>query len=275
MDVVDTTTQQWLGPLDHRGGGIQFKPLFTGEEGQPDNYVLTLVQVMDRYHAPPHRHNFDQVRYLLKGEFGFGSKVQCAGQVGYFPEGTEYAQSAEGYSLTLLLQASNASRARYVSREELKRAAVEMKNYGQFEGGEFITSSSEGESVRDGYEASWEHITGEKIAYSEPRYTQPVIMEPERFEFVPHPSLEGVFRKPMGTFSERELAIGFFKIAADAELPLDGAVIGKTLFYVIEGDGEADGRPYEPGFGARLDVEDKGLFKARTQTILLYLAMPK
>lgn len=47
-----------------------------------------LIHAKD-YHAPRHRHNFEQVRVLHDSEFGCDAGLsQQAGSVGYFPEGT-------------------------------------------------------------------------------------------------------------------------------------------------------------------------------------------
>ena len=93
MRVVQASEARFVGPKAHREGGIQFRYLLEGEEGRRDNYALTLVDIANAFATPRHRHNFDQVRIMMDGSFGFGpSLVQHKGSVGYFSEGTHYTQ---------------------------------------------------------------------------------------------------------------------------------------------------------------------------------------
>lgn len=277
MDFVDTQRIAWTGPLDHRDGGVEFCTLFTGEPGEPDNYMLSLVRVRTNYHAPPHRHNFDQVRLILEGKFGFGPQDQEAGQVGYFCEGTVYTQQGDGPSLTLLLQTANASRSRYLSMQELDAAnrGLLALGTGRFEHGTYVSEVDGKKSRRDGFEAAWEHATGEQIRYSKPRYDRPVIMDPERFAAVAVPASPGVRRKLLGTFSERELAIGFFEIDAGASWNATTLGHPQMLFYVTAGTGDVAGQSFRPGVGVRLRGKEIATVAAREPTSLFYLGMPK
>ena len=88
------------------------KRLLRGRAGAPDNYELSLVLMDGDYTTPRHKHNFDQVRYMVEGEFGYGrskDEVQQQGTIGYFPEGVSYEQRAVRRSVTLLLQGGGAS----------------------------------------------------------------------------------------------------------------------------------------------------------------------
>jgi hypothetical protein len=277
MDIVDTRTTGWTGPLDHRDGGVEFCTLFTGEPGRPDNYMLSLVRVRTSYHAPPHRHNFDQVRFILDGKFGFGPQEQEAGQVGYFCEGTVYTQNGDGPSLTLLLQIANASRARYLSMQELDAAnrSLLAKGTGRFDHGTYVSEADGKKSRRDGFEAAWEHATGEKIRYSKPRYERPIIMEPEHFAAVPVTGSPGGRRKLLGTFSERELEIGFYEIDSAARLDVTTLGHPQLLLYVTTGTGDVGGQTYGPGVGIRLRETERTTFVAREPTTLFYLGLPK
>jgi hypothetical protein len=273
MDVIRSDEVQWSGPLDMRDGGIEFKHLFVGEPGKPDNYWLSLVRVRNAYHTPPHKHNFDQVRFILDGAFGFGEQVQETGQIGYFCEGTSYEQKADGPSLTLLLQTANASRSRYLGWSELIQGNREVQKFGRFEDGIFVSEMDGVEIRKDAYEAVWEHISGEKIAYSEPRYDRPIIMDPDRFQFT---SLgEGVSRKRLGMFSERDLELGFLKIEAGHGYALDGSMLGRTLFFVRAGTGTMGDKEIGPDSAMRLEAEDVSELKATEDLEMFYIGMPK
>ena len=109
MKIVHEATAVRKGASAHRGGGVHFLSLLQGEENTPNNFHLTLVYAND-YVAPRHRHNFDQVRIVLEGAFGFDREMtQEAGMLGYFTEGTYYTQKSVGQSTTLLLQSGGAS----------------------------------------------------------------------------------------------------------------------------------------------------------------------
>ncbi|MEZ5927987.1 MAG: hypothetical protein R3C55_05850 [Parvularculaceae bacterium] len=78
------------------------KRLLRGRAGAPDNYELSLVLMDGDYTTPRHKHNFDQVRYMVEGEFGYGrskDEVQQRGTIGYFPEGVSYEQRRRARSV--------------------------------------------------------------------------------------------------------------------------------------------------------------------------------
>jgi hypothetical protein len=276
MDVVDSGEVQWTGPEDHRGGGVAFRTLFVGEEGKPDNYWFNIVRIDEAYHTPPHVHNFDQVRFMLKGDFATADQVQREGTVGYFCEGTRYEQKAEGASLTLLLQTANASRSRYLSLGEIRRANMELQRIGRFEDGVYVATRDGVDVRQDGYEAVWEHINGAPIAYSEPRYDRPILIAPDRFAYTPVSGAPGVARKLLGSFSERALEISFYRLDAGAALALNGAEAGRMLLYVLSGAGMVDGdKPFGPACAMRLNAADAGRIEATEPTELYALVLPR
>lgn len=72
MRTVTPDEAVFIPAQPHRSGGVSFRHLLAGEEDSLDNYSLSLVDVAELYEAPRHRHNFEQVRVILKGSFGFG-----------------------------------------------------------------------------------------------------------------------------------------------------------------------------------------------------------
>ena len=97
-----------------REGTLRSRRLLTGEPGTPGNFSLQLSST-PTYFSPRHRHNFDQVRYQLSGDFDFSTDgAMKPGSVAYFPEGTYYGpQSCPTGSETLVLQFGGASRSGY------------------------------------------------------------------------------------------------------------------------------------------------------------------
>jgi hypothetical protein len=159
LKIVHEHTAVEKGASAHRGGGVHFLSLLQGEENTSGNFHLTLVYAND-YVAPRHRHNFDQVRIVLDGAFGFDhGMVQEAGMLGYFTEGNYYTQKSVGKSMTLLLQAGGASGTGYMSDNQLRSAVENLQSKGQFNSGVFTWLDSTGKKHnQDGYEAAWEFV---------------------------------------------------------------------------------------------------------------------
>jgi hypothetical protein len=277
MEIIDTDALQWAGGAEHRSGGVMFKTMFAGTEGEAGNYWYTLVRISD-YHAPTHRHNFDQVRYMLDGRFGFGDAVQEEGSVGYFTEGLPYTQTSMGNNVHLLLQCEGGSRSPYLSPEQVKRAAGELAKIGSFDGGRY-TAPAPGSTPIDGFEAVWQHVTGASVSYSSPRYSEPLILEPERFAFV-ESDQAGLSSKALGSFTEREIAIGFQKVEAGCTVTI--APTGQTtLFFVREGHGTCssavvlDKQAYVANTAVLVAAEEALMVSASSQTNLFVIRLPR
>jgi hypothetical protein len=55
----------------HRQGMFRYRTVAVGEPGTPGNFILEMVRTTDDFFSPRHKHNFDQFRYQLEGEFDF------------------------------------------------------------------------------------------------------------------------------------------------------------------------------------------------------------
>lgn len=277
MEAINIDELQWWCPGKmHRDPGIEFKTMFRGTHGEADNYWFTLAQVREHYYAPRHRHNFDQVRFVLKGEFGFNEdQRQQAGTVGYFTEGTWYTQIGEGFSHTLVMQCENASRTRYLDTDRFPEATAEMRKFGSFNNGKFHTRENGQDIVKDGFEAVWEHMTGTKLEYVEPRYDKPIIMDPARYGAVDVPGEPGVKRKLMGVFTERELRVSMLSLAPGATHRYDGARDGLHLGYVLRGEGKSGDVAWREGSGLRLTKDDMVDLTADSACEIFMIGMPR
>ncbi len=222
MKIVHVATAAKGGASAHRPGGIAFTYLLEGTEDSPENFSLMLVHVKDEYRAPRHRHNFDQVRIMLNGAFGFDrGQRQEAGSVGYFTEGLYYTQAGVGESTTLLLQIGGASGNGYMSNGQLRAGVVSLQQRGAFHEGVYTRTDAHGHTRnQDSYEAAWEHTFSRDISYPMPRYDGPVLIAPEAFAWRPDATQAGVSCKALGTFHERGLAISYWKIAPDTHARL-------------------------------------------------------
>jgi quercetin dioxygenase-like cupin family protein len=275
MQIVHLDEIEWFKYSGHREPGIDFKRLLQGEDMSPNNFEFILGRVQSRYTTPRHRHNFDQVRFVLDGSFGFDkNKVQKAGSVGYFPEGCFYEQDANGASDTLVLQAAGGSAAPYMSYEQLRKVARELAQQGEFKNG-IYSVQRDGKSInQDGFEAVWEHAFGRELKYPRPRYDQPIVMHPENFEYVPVEGEPGVAAKRLGRFGERELEIGFLRLEPGATHRFSGARDGAHVYYVLSGDGRIGGKVWSKGSAIHLLDADAADFEAGSDSEIYYLRLP-
>jgi hypothetical protein len=214
----------------------------TGEENTPNNYGLQLVEVADFYNTPRHRHNFEQIRFMLDGSFGFGpEQVQEKGTVGYFCEGTYYTQIAEGRSTMLLLQLGGPTAQGFMSRRQVRGSQEEMTAKGAiFEAGICTTYDETGKKHnQDSYEAVWEYVHGRTIAYPKPQYDAPVVFRPDRFKWYAVAGSTDVFTRNYGVFNEKGLVIAGQRLKAGAESVIEGCD-REQLFFCLEGEGSVD-----------------------------------
>jgi hypothetical protein len=219
-----------------RGGVFRFYNVLSGREGTPNNFYLSLSVLGGDFLSPRHRHNFDQVRFQLEGDFDFAADGEMnPGSIAYFPEGTRYGPQKllSDKSLTLVLQFGGASGNGYMSEEQFQKGLVELKSQGSFKDGVFTREKPGGGRInQDAYEAVWEHVNGRELKYPPERYSRAVFMEPENFEWVS--SAPGTATKLMGLFSERGTRLAFHRIDAGARFALED----NALYFICSGKGE-------------------------------------
>jgi hypothetical protein len=238
MQITHASTAKRYGAAAHRDGGIAFISLLEGTEGTAGNYHLMVVSA-DQYYAPRHRHNFDQVRIMLEGDFSFDKgRVQSEGMWAYFPEGTYYTQRAEKKSTTLLLQSGGPHSAGYMSNRQMRETGDAMQAHGpgKFAQGVYTWHDAKGKKHnQDGYEAIWERVNGKAIRYVKPAYAEPQFWRPDDARWQPT-AQEGVSMRLFGPFTEKELRLAHVRVAAGATCRLSGAAC-ETLVYVASGEG--------------------------------------
>ena len=267
MRIVHAPLLPWQPFSTHRAGRIENKRLLSGDEGAPDNYELSLVLADGDYATPRHRHNFDQLRFMLEGRFGFGLRAQEEGTVGYFCEGVHYEQAAIGHSVTLLFQGGGASGSGFMSYRQLEAGQSALKDLGSFSGGVYSEPREDGgRRNKDAYEAIWEHVHQRPIAYPAARFDEPVIMNPQSFAWVADENCE---RRSLGTFGERGLSVGFLRTAPGAAIRLGP---GQVVF-VLEGEGDAGGEAYGPHTALASDGGEVTL-TASSATLLYTIGLP-
>src|SRR5215813_4606008 len=258
----------------HRQGMFRHRTVGWGEPGTPGNFILEMVRTTDDFFSPRHKHNFDQFRYQLEGEFDFDRNGKMTpGAFGYFPEGTPYGpQSSSVNSLTLVLQFGGASGNGYMTQEQLEAGIAELKKHGAFEKGVFHRNEGEaGKRNVDGYQAVWEHVHKRPMNYPAQRYHDPVMMAPEHFDWVPVEGAPGVCAKLMGVFTERGCEARFLRLAPAARF----SASGRKLYFVLTGDGRAGTQPYRRHTTIFCERGDEAALEAETPTEVLVLGLPR
>lgn len=179
----------------------------------------------DRY-SPTHRHNFDQVRYVLSGEIEYGPLKCGPGDCIYFPEGTFYGPTrvktdrAENYTI----QSQGPSWARLLTRAEAKQATVEIAKNGVLDREKGIVRWPDGKN-QDSYEAMWEMLTKEKLTYPAPRFSGPCLIRSEQFRWVNWNRGEKASAKHLAVFNECGPAVKLIKVETG------GKIFGGTSDY--------------------------------------------
>jgi gentisate 1,2-dioxygenase len=275
MDIVhasDVPTRQVSG---HRDGDIKFQRMLQGDPAGLDNFELSLVHNRGRYYTPRHRHNFEQIRMVVSGEFSFATrKTMKTGQVGFFPEGTYYGPQNVTDCTMLTLQCGGPSLQGFLSYDQLHAGHLEMKKLGRFEGGVFYrgkgSNHPKGKKNQDGYEAIWEHVRGRSLAYPKARYTEPVIMTPAAIDWQ-DTSTRGVQRKLLGIF-DRGVRCEMLKLEAGAATMID-APRAVQLLFVNAGEGRSEDKTYRLHSAIRVAIGERATLRAEKPTELLIMGM--
>ena len=259
----------------HREGNIRFKYLLKGQAGSPQNYEFSVVRTEERFYGPPHRHNFDQVRFVLSGSFGEpGKLVLHEGEVGYYPEGTPY-QIDSGTTEILLLQFGGASGHGFTHYDELRSHYPVLAGKGEFKDGIFRWHNPPPGTARqqDGYEALWELINQKPLTYPKPRYRQPVLMNPSAYDWVTTDQ-PGEQVREMGCFTERRIGVGQVRLGAGAHTTLSSPDTIR-LMYVIEGSAHIGGQALTAGCAFEVLRGASVTLDAGSDLLLLDLHLPR
>jgi hypothetical protein len=245
MDIVHSKSLPFAPPpLKHRGDGLEFKDLFRGTEGTPENYYFSLAR-QGVFYSPRHRHNFDQFRYVVRGDVSLApDMILPEGELSYHPEGVYYGpqHDVDGDRDVLVLQFGGASGQGYLSFDQLARGQAALKGTGRFEGGKYYANDDGGVDAgtgKDGFEALWEHHNGRSLVYPKPRFERPLLLKPQNFAWKAASDADArgkVSAKLLGVFTERGTKVQMLQIEAGGELRVD-VTNAIQLLYVLHGEG--------------------------------------
>ncbi|WP_457253651.1 hypothetical protein [Pedococcus sp. P5_B7] len=234
-----------------REGKLDQKHLLFGVDGSPNNYDLNLgVTGGGGWRTPRHRHNFDQIRYVIEGRLPYSETDYLPqGWVAYFPESVHYGpQEREEGLRTMVLQCGGASGQGYLSVAQREATNAELNETGEFKKGMYHWVDENGvEQEADGSLAIFEKAMGHKLEFAEPRYTDVIAMNPNAFDWLPVGD-GGAQEKWVGIFTERNLKIGFLRLDAGAVYQA-GEQSSIEILFQIDGQVTANDAKYGPQTG--------------------------
>jgi hypothetical protein len=276
MQIIEASDAPvWNARSAALGGVASVKTLLEGKEDTPGNFRMNFGSADEGWEVPRHRHNFDQIRYPISGEFEYmPGKVLPAGWVGYFPEGVPYGPQMRRTGLVmLLLQFGSASGGGYLSKKQRRAAMDVLETKGHFEKGTLKYIDENGRS-HDEYQAFWNEIRGTDFVYPKPRYNDLVLMNPENFSWVESEDCPGTAYKWLGSFTERKLRVGFIRVESGATLTIKTGPSTRLLF-MAEGVASHEGRDYGKHTAFSLESQDRPLqIKAKEPSEFLYVKLP-
>jgi hypothetical protein len=205
--------------MDHPRGTVAFNYLLMGGEPEsPENYRYILGRQEGDFHMPRHRHTFEQIRLPLVGDMNLGEQgILREGEIGYFPEGQTYGPQddplGDPKQLQLVVQFGGAS----------------GLGMGGGRGRGPASARPAGERQRERRD----------IKFPRPRYQSVLIMNPDRFNWLPVSEVDGVRRKFFGSFSERAFWIEQVRIDAGTEWT-STVDAGRRLIVALSGAATVD-----------------------------------
>jgi hypothetical protein len=256
-----------------RQGRFEFRRMAEGTVGSPDNFLFRVTNLDSGFYSPRHCHNFDQIRFILRGATDFSKDGKLkAGMVGYFPEGTAYGpQTASDDLMVLALQFGGASGQGYLSADQMEIAGGELKARGSFEKGMYVTVDASGKEHRkDAYAAIWEHINGVPFRAPRRRYRQPIFMDPDSFAWRRPSTDPNVEHRHLGSFSECETQLDLFRVAAGASLHLQP----HSIYFIVSGRGTIGNEQYDRFSSAQLAFDERAELQATEETRVLHIGLP-
>jgi hypothetical protein len=279
MKIVQGDEQPVITGRNTRKGQLDKRYILTGEDGSPGNFVFGLYYQSGDFYAPRHRHNFDQWRYQIEGEVGFGRHgVMKPGILGYFPEGSYYGPNDHEpdppgvTNTTVLIQFGGPSGSGYLSQKEVYDAYAGMQAIGRFEDGVFYRNEGvPGKKALDSFQATWEFANGRPLVYPKPQYNGPLMMDTQNYRWMPLDGAPGVEEKALGTFTDCKLRGAAYKLDPGASF----TATGRGIYFVLSGRGELEGGPYRQYTALYLETGESATYRAAETSEILLFGLPE
>lgn len=212
--------------INHRQGSFRYVELGEGSPGTPENFNLRWVLSEPDFFSPRHRHNFDQARVQLRGEFSFDEDGRMTpGTAGFFPEGTFYGpQTSRSDTVQLVMQIGGASGNGYLSERERIDAVAQLAERGEFRSGHYFPHEGGEASRVDGFQAAWEFARGRAMLYPAQRFSRPLICDPDAIDWVSDPDRAGVSHKTLWDFGPRTVGLKLLRMTQGSRIVFNGPI---------------------------------------------------
>lgn len=278
MRISEAATAEGGAVGTMRAGKLDQKFLLQGDDDSPNNYLLNVgLTGSGGWGTPRHRHNFDQIRYVLKGKYPASPhKIMGEGSVAYFPESVYYGPQDRPEGLEMMvIQFGGASGAGFLSTPRREAANEALKAKGEFKDGIFTWIDDKGQKHnQDGATACYEEATGKKLVLAPARYDDVVMMDPESYDWV-ETGTPGVSTKLLGTFTERNIKIGFVKVGGGATFNTGSRDQIEVLF-MGKGSITVNGKTYGEKTAIELLPSDGPVdIKANKESLFFSVTLPK
>lgn len=278
MRIAEAATSEGGDVGSMREGKLSQKFLLQGESGSPNNYLLNVgLTGSGGWGTPRHRHNFDQIRYVLKGKYPASPhKIMGEGSVAYFPESVHYGPQDRPEGLEMMvIQFGGASGSGFLSTPDREAANKRLEAKGTFKDGIFTWVDDKGQKHNlDGSAACFEEATGRKMSFHPARYDDVVMMEPDAFAWEPTEA-KGVAAKRIGVFTERNICIGFYKLEAGAVFNT-GTRDQIEVLFMPTGSITVNGQTYGEKTGIELLPTDAPTdIRANAESVMFSVLLPK
>jgi hypothetical protein len=225
-------------------------------------------QKNSNYYSPPHRHTFDQIRFIVSGKVKYGPLRLNGGDVAYFPEGVFYGptEPLSEEVTTCTIQTQGPTWGAFPTDAECAVAAERLKGSGTMDraSGEFVWNDGR---RQDSFEAMLENLEGGPAKYPKDRYRAPVQIKTESFEWLPTRDA-GVRSKGLARFNAAGPELELLQIAPGAVLPGSSAPQHRMLV-VFSGDASYQGKTLsESSYLYCPPWADVAPIEARTETVI-------
>ena len=160
------------------------------------------------------------------------------GECAYFPEGTFYGPLSQRGPVALLVMQFPGPNGSYRILDSEKRAAIDALKAasGVFGDGIYKVNRPDGRTIKkDSYEAVWEQHMGRPVSYAMPRYSKPIIMRPQGYQWIPDSRRPGVEIKHLGSFTEYRTSAALWRLARGTRIASE-VLSAPELRCVLRGD---------------------------------------
>ena len=278
MRISEASTSEGGRVGSMREGTLDQKFLLHGEDDSPNNYLLNVgLTGSGGWGTPRHRHNFDQIRYVLKGKYPVSPhKIMEEGSVAYFPESVHYGPQDRPEGLEMMvIQFGGASGSGFLSTPRREAANEALKAKGEFKSGIFTWLDEKGQKHNtDGSAACFEEATGKRLVFAPARYDDVIVMNPESYAWI-ETGVAHVATKLLGTFTERGMRIGFIKIDAGATYNT-GTRPSIEVLFLGKGGIDIGGKTYGAKTAIELLPSDRPIdIRATEESLFFTVTLPK